>query len=93
MEENVENNVNTEPTGLEEKLSLEKDTETGQTSKRKSITTALRAAEEVLSNSKIRVILGVVCAILIFLFVIVVAIVFLTNSNVKNYQTNLPQQN
>ena len=53
--------INNETSGLEEKLSLEKDTEAAQTSKRKSLTAALIAAEDILENPKIRLILGVRC--------------------------------
>ena len=81
-DENVENNVNTETSGIDEKLSLEKDTEAAQSSKRKSIAAAITAAEDILENPKLRLILAVVCAILLFLFVLVVAIVIIASESV-----------
>lgn len=79
------NNVNNETSGLEEKLSLEKDTEAAQTTnKRKSITAAIIAAEDILENPKIRLVLGIVCAILLFLLVLVIAIVIISNESVYN---------
>lgn len=78
--------LNNESSGLEEKLSsLEKDAEAGGTgngSKRKSITAAIIAAEDILENPKIRLILGVVGAVLLFLFVLVIAIVIIVSESV-----------
>lgn len=82
-EDNAENNTANETSGLEEKLSLEKDAEAGQTSKRKSITAAIIAAEDILENPKIRLILAVVCAILLFMLVLVVAIILIANLSVR----------
>lgn len=80
--------LNNESSGLEEKLSsLEKDAEaagggTGTGSKRKSITAAIIAAEDILENPKIRLILGIVGAVLLFLFVLVIAIVIIVSESV-----------
>lgn len=82
-EDNAENNTANETTGLEEKLSLEKDAEAGQTSKRKSITAAIIAAEDILENPKIRLILAVVCAILLFMLVLVLSIILIANLSVR----------
>lgn len=84
--------LNNESSGLEEKLSsLEKDAEaggaTGTGSKRKSITAAIIAAEDILENPKIRLILGVVGAVLLFLLVLVIAIVIIVSESVGlNYK-------
>lgn len=86
----TENNapLNNETSGLEEKLSaLEKDAEAGgagatnSSSKRKSITAAIIAAEDLLENPKIRLILGIVGAVLLFLFVLVLAIVIIVSES------------
>ena len=90
----TENNapLNNETSGLEEKLSaLEKDAEAGgaggggtnSSSKRKSITAAIIAAEDLLENPKIRLILGIVGAVLLFLFVLVLAIVIIVSESVN----------
>lgn len=88
----TENNapLNNETSGLEEKLSaLEKDAEAGgagatnSSSKRKSITAAIIAAEDLLENPKIRLILGIVGAVLLFLFVLVLAIVIIVSESVS----------
>lgn len=90
----TENNapLNNETSGLEEKLSaLEKDAEAGgagggtnSSSKRKSITAAIIAAEDLLENPKIRLILGIVGAVLLFLFVLVLAIVIIVSESVSS---------
>lgn len=60
---------------MEEKLSLEKDNEAAQTSNKKSVTAAFLAAEEILQNPKMRLILAIVGGALLFLFILVVCIV------------------
>ena len=72
--ENAENNAK-HASGVEEKLSLEKDNEAAQTSNKKSVTAAFLAAEEILQNPKMRLILAIVGGALLFLFILVVCIV------------------
>lgn len=82
--ENAENNVK-EASGLDEKLSLEKDTEAAQNSqKRKSVTAAFIAADEILQNPKIRLILAIVGGALLFLFLLVVAIMVIVGRDVRD---------
>lgn len=82
QEDNAENNVN-ETSGVDEKLSLEKDVEAAQTSKRKSLATAWEAAQEMIENPKIRLIVAVIGATLLFLFILVVAIVIIASDDVR----------
>ncbi|KAF7492255.1 Sodium/potassium-transporting ATPase subunit beta [Sarcoptes scabiei] len=64
---------------LEEKLSLEKETETNRQSKRKPLT--FFTFEEILSNQTARLIVGVCCAMLLILSIIIIACVLIIGTN------------
>lgn len=91
-DENPENNVN-ETSGLDEKLSLEKDVEASQTTnKRKGISGAIVTAEEMLENPKNRLIVAIVCGILLFLTILILAIIIIAFSDVciRNWNPIIP---